>query len=414
VLHRGHGEKPKFLFVFSVFPPSGFSLWFKKSKQINFKNMNNQDRRNFLKAGTTLGASLLATSAFSFSQTNRKAIPGKEVGKNPTAIKSRTLGTGKHSLEVSAIGLGCMSMTSNSYNPPRDKGDMVKVIRGAVERGVTFFDTAETYGPFTSEEYVGEALKPLRNQVVIASKFGFKHENGKSVGRDAKPESIRKAVEGMLRRLQTDRIDLLYLHRVDPQVPIEDVAGTVKELIKEGKALHFGLSEASPANIRKAHAVQPVTALQNEYSLVERVPENGVLDVCEELGIGFVPWCPVVRGFLADRFNEYTRFAPESRFVAVPYMAPEAIKNNMALLDLVNEWAVRKEATPVQISLAWLLAQKPWIVPIPGTTRIHHLEENLGATNVNFTTNELREFRTAFEKIKLMGVRAPESAQKDV
>ncbi|MDB5021043.1 MAG: aldo/keto reductase [Pedobacter sp.] len=376
--------------------------------------MNNQDRRTFLKAGTTLGASILATSAFGVSPTIGKTAPGNEVEKSPPLVKRRTLGTGKHSLEVSAIGLGCMSMTSNSYNPPRDKGEMGKVIRAAFEKGITFFDTAEFYGPFTSEEYVGAALKPLRNQVVIASKFGFKYENGKSIGRDSRPENIRKAVEGMLGRLQTDRIDLLYLHRVDPQVPIEDVAGTVKDLIKEGKALHFGLSEASATNIRKAHAVQPLTALQNEYSLVERVHEHGTLDLCEELGIGFVPWCPVVRGFLADRFNEYTRFSEESRFTAVPYMAPEALKNNMALLNLVYEWAVRKKATPVQISLAWLLAQKPWIVPIPGTTRIHHLEENIGGTDVNFTAAELREFRTAFEKIKLIGVRASESAQKDV
>lgn len=373
--------------------------------------MKQQNRRHFLKTGATFGGSLLATSAFSFAQT-----PNSSKSKNVSdvKIKHRTLGTGKNSLEVSAIGLGCMSMTSNSYNPPRDKGDMVKVIRGAVERGITFFDTAEFYGPFTSEAYVGEALKPLRNKVVIASKFGFKFQNEKSTGRDARPESLRKAVEGMLRRLQTDHIDLLYLHRVDPQVLIEDVAGTVKDFIKEGKALHFGLSEASHENIRKAHSVQPVTALQNEYSLVERVHENGTLKLCEELGIGFVPWCPVVRGFLADRFNEYTRFSDESRFTSVPYMLPDALKNNMALLNLVIDWSVRKGVTPVQLSLGWLLSQKPWIVPIPGTTRLHHLEENLGAVNVNFTADELREFRTAFEKIKLMGVRAPETALKDV
>jgi aryl-alcohol dehydrogenase-like predicted oxidoreductase len=375
--------------------------------------MSNQNRRNFLKIGATLGGSLLATSALSIAETSKT---GKS-GENKPAIAKlnhRKLGTGKHSLEVSNIGLGCMSMTSNSYNPPRDKGAMVKVIRGAVERGVTFFDTAEVYGPYTSEEYVGEALKPFRKEVVIASKFGFQFDNGKNVGRDARPESLRKALEGMLRRLQTDHIDLLYLHRVDPQVPIEDVAGTVKELIKEGKALHFGLSEASHENIRKAHAVQPLTALQNEYSLLERVHENKTLDICQELGIGFVPWCPVVRGFLADRFNEYTRFAPESRFVAVPYMAPDAMKNNMALLDLVTNWSVRKGVTPAQFSLGWLLAQKPWIVPIPGTTRFHHLEENLRAADVKFSVEELRDFRAAFEKIKLMGVRAPETALKDM
>jgi aryl-alcohol dehydrogenase-like predicted oxidoreductase len=291
---------------------------------------------------------------------------------------------------------------------------MVKLIRNAVDRGVTFFDTAEAYGPFTSEEYVGEALKPVRDKVVIASKFGFKFEDGKSVGRDSKPASIRKAVEASLKRLQTDRIDLLYLHRVDPQVPIEEVARTVKDLIKEGKARYFGLSEASLENIRKAHAVHPVSALQNEYSLVERVHENKTLDLCEELGIGFVPWCPVVRGFMADRFNEYSRFSEESRFPAVHYFTPEAIKNNMALLDLVRIWSERKNITPVQFALAWLLAQKPWIVPIPGTTRLHHLEEDLGALTVKFTPGELKEFREAFAKIPLLGVRAPESVFKNM
>lgn len=359
------------------------------------------DRRNFLKAtGLVLGASALGNSAF--ANAPQQAKKGK-----------RILGTGKHALEVSALGLGCMSMTSNSYNPPRNKADMVDVIRGAVERGVTFFDTAEVYGPFTSEEYVGAGLKPFRDEVVIATKFGFSFANGKSTGKDARPESIRKAVEGSLKRLQTDRIDLLYLHRVDPKVPIEEVAGTVKDLIKEGKALHFGLSEASPANIRKAHAIQPVTALQNEYSVLERVHENTVIDTCEELGIGFVPWCPVVRGFLADRFNEYTRFSEDSRFTQVGYMLPEAMKHNMALLNLVREWSVRKGITPVQFSLAWLMAQKPWMVPIPGTTLLHHLDENLGAIGVTFTANELKEFRTEMEKIKVMGVRKPEEALID-
>lgn len=371
------------------------------------------NRRNFLKTGALVSGSLLAAPLLSFG---KNILPNQEatlaIDVNAT---ERILGTGKHSLKVSALGLGCMSMTSNSYNPPRDKSDMVNVIRGAVEQGVTFFDTAEFYGPFSSEEYVGEALKPLRNQVVIASKFGFEFENGKSTGgRDSKPASIRKAVEGMLRRLQTDHIDLLYQHRVDPKIPIEDVAGTVKDLIKEGKALHFGLSEASHENIRKAHAIQPVTALQNEYSLLERVHENGTLDLCEELGIGFVPWCPIVRGFLADRFNEYTRFAEESRFSAVPYMKPEALKNNMPLIDLVCQWALRKNVTPVQLSLGWLMAQKPWIVPIPGTTRLHHLKEDLGANDVKFTSTELTEFRSAFEKIKLVGVRSIETASKDV
>lgn len=371
-------------------------------------------RRNFIKNASLLGMAAAASPALAGEMSfGSKGSIGNKVNGNGK-IKTRTLGKGNYVLEVSALGLGCMSMTSNSYNPPRDKSDMVKVIRGAVERGVTFFDTAEFYGPHTNEEYVGEALKPLRNDVVIATKFGFRFENGRAAGRDSRPESIRKAVEGSLKRLKTDRIDLLYLHRVDPNVPIEDVAGTVKELIKEGKALRFGLSEASPENIRKAHKIQPVTALQNEYSILERVPENTVLDTCEELGIGFVPWCPVVRGFLADRFNEYTTFAEESRFAAVPYMQPEAVKNNMALLNLIVDWSVRKNSTPAQFSLAWLMAQKPWIVPIPGTTRLHHLDENLGAINVEFTQDELNEFRDEMEKIKLVGVREPESALRDM
>lgn len=371
------------------------------------------NRRNFLKTGALVSSSLLAAPLLSFG---KNILPNQEptlaIDVNTT---ERILGTGKHSLKVSALGLGCMSMTSNSYNPPRDKNEMTKVILGAADLGVTFFDTAEFYGPFTDEIYVGEALQPIRDQVVIASKFGFDFENGKSTGkRNAKPQNIRKAVEGMLQRLKTDRIDLLYLHRVDPNVPIEDVAETVKDLIKEGKALHFGLSEASHENIRKAHKIQPVTALQNEYSLLERVHENGTIELCEELGIGFVPWCPIVRGFLADRFNEYTRFSEQSRFPQVPYMKLDALKNNMPLIDLVCEWANRKEVTPVQLSLGWLMAQKPWIVPIPGTTRLHHLKENMGATKVNFSPAELQEFRTAFEQIKLMGTRAKETAKLDV
>lgn len=291
---------------------------------------------------------------------------------------------------------------------------MIPVIRGAVEKGVTFFDTAEIYGPFTNEEIVGEALAPFRDEVVLASKFGFKFENGQSVGRDARPESIRKAVEGMLRRLRTDRIDLLYLHRADPGVPVEETAGTVSELIREGKALHFGLSEVSPQTLRKAHAVHPVSALQSEYSLIQRVHENEVLDTCEELGVGFVPWGPVCRGFLADKFNEYSRFSEDSRYSSVSYFSPEALKVNMELLDLVRSWAMRKGATPAQISLAWLLAEKSWIVPIPGTTKLHHVEENLGAIDVKFSEDELTEFRDAFSAIELIGVRTPESALTDM
>ncbi len=369
----------------------------------------NQNRRDFFKLSAAAGASLVASNAFG------KTMPVERNDSEFTKMpgQTRILGKGNHALEVSPIGLGCMSMTSKSYNPVQPKAEMINVIRGAYDKGVTFFDTAEVYGPFTDEEYVGEALKPIRDKVLIGSKFGFSFESGQRGGRDSRPESIRKAVEGMLKRLQTDRIDLLYLHRVDPNVPVEDVAGTVKDLIKEGKALHFGLSEASPATIRKAHAVQPVTALQSEYSLLERVLETEVIDTCEELGIGMVPWGPVCRGFLGDKFNEYSRFSEDSRFSQVPYFTPEAIENNMEMLRLVREWAMRKNATPAQISLAWLLAQKPWIVPIPGTVKLHHVEENQGALNVSFTTEELKEFREAIDKIELIGFRTPDTVFTD-
>jgi aryl-alcohol dehydrogenase-like predicted oxidoreductase len=371
-------------------------------------------RREFLATGLGVTASMVTLTAGTQAQGrgSNSAVQGAtgvRARSEPLQDGRRMLGT----LEVSSIGLGCMSMTSGSYNPPRPKRDMIPVIRGAVDLGVTFFDTAEVYGPFTNEEYVGEALAPVRDQVVMASKFGFAFENGGRAGRNSRPEHIREAVEGMLRRLRTDRIDLLYLHRVDPEVPIEEVAGTVSELIEQGKALHFGLSEASPETIRRAHAVQPVTALQTEYSLVQRFPEGAVLATCEELGIGFVPWGPVCRGFLGDKFNEYSRFAEESRHASVPYFTPEALRANMVLLDLVREWGRRKGATPAQLSLAWLLAQQPWIVPIPGTTKLHHLEEDLGATAVTFTPDELRAFREACSAIELVGVRSRESALTD-
>ncbi len=369
------------------------------------------NRREFLVTGLGVAAPLLALSTDVQAQgpgKNAESLSKADApaGASPARNDRRMLGT----LEVSPLGLGCMSMNSGHYNPPRSKEDMIPVIRGAVERGVTFFDTAEVYGPFTNEELVGEALAPVRDQVVIASKFGFQFDGDRRAGRNSRPEHIRKAVEGMLRRLQTDRIDLLYQHRADPEVPVEDVAGTVRELIAEGKALHFGLSEMSPETIRRAHAVQPVTALQSEYSIVQRVLENEVLATCEELGIGFVPWGPVCRGFLADKFNEYSRFAEESRHASVPYFTADALTTNMAVLDLVRRWARRKGITPAQFSLAWLLAQKPWIVPIPGTTKLHHVEENLGALDVTFSPEELTELRKAFSKIDLQGVRPPESA----
>ena len=370
-------------------------------------NKKNIDRRTFLTTSALASAGLPLLWPGQHTFTHHPERSGKSMG---AKLEKRMLG----SLEVSAIGLGCMSMSSGSYNPPRSNKDMIPVIRGAVELGVNFFDTAEVYGPFTNEEIVGEALAPFRDQVVIATKLGFKFTNGQRAGRDARPDSIRKALEGMLRRLKTDRIDLLYLHRIDPNIPIEDVAGTFSDLIKEGKILHYGLSEVSPETLSRAHKVYPVTALQSEYSIIQRVPENQVLATCEELGIGFVPWGPVCRGFLADKFNEYSRFSKDSRFASVPYFTAEAIQRHMPLLNLVREWARRKEATPAQISLAWMLAEKPFIVPIPGTTKYHHLKEDLGALEVTFTPEELNEFREAFSKVELVGVRPMESALKDM
>lgn len=377
------------------------------NSKLNRAKNKGVNRRDFISKSALLGAGM-AAAPLAFANENHSS--SEKPIKNPAISKGkRMLGT----LEVSPIGLGCMSMKSGSYNPPRDKKDMIPVIRGAVDLGVTFFDTAEVYGPFTDEELVGEALSPVRDQVVIASKFGFDFANGSRAGRNSRPEHIRKAVEGMLKRLRTDRIDLLYLHRLDPNVPVEDVAGTAKNLIQEGKALHFGLSEVSPETIRKAHAEQRVSALQSEYSLIQRALENEVIDTCGELGIGFVPWGPVCRGFLGDKFNEYSRFSDDSRFAAVPYFTPEAIKAHMEVLILVREWARKKNATPAQISLAWLLAQRPYIVPIPGTTKLHHVKENQGALSISFTDAELKDFREALEKITLVGVRNPETALID-
>lgn len=382
----------------------------KNTLSLNVQDEKGINRRSFMTRSALIGVGLTTSSSAWASAKSNSNNSKATRSSSSNVYEKRKLG----SLEVSPIGLGCMSMTSGHYNPPRDKSEMVKVVRGAVDRGVTFFDTAEYYGPFTNEEVVGEALKPVRDQVVIATKFGFQFENGQPVGRNSRPEHIRKAVEGMLQRLQTDRIDLLYLHRLDPEVPVEEVAGTVSKLIEEGKARHFGVSELSPETLRRAHAVQPVAALQSEYSLIQRLHENKVLATCEELGIGFVPWGPVCRGFLGDKFNEYSRFSEESRHSEVPYFTPEALQANMALLNLTREWALQKGATPAQFSLAWLLAQKPFIVPIPGTTKLHHLEENLGAIDLKFTPDELKEFRNAFSKIALVGVRPAESALTDL
>jgi aryl-alcohol dehydrogenase-like predicted oxidoreductase len=321
---------------------------------------------------------------------------------------------GKSNLEVSALGLGCMGM-SFSYGPPKDKQEMISVLRAAVERGVTFFDTAEVYGPFTNEELVGEALAPFRRQVVIATKFGFElHPDGRPgwVGLNSRPEHIKEAVEGSLKRLKVETIDLLYQHRVDPKVPIEDVAGAVKALIHQGKVTHFGLSEAGVQTIRRAHAVQPLTALQSEYSLWTRAPQKEVIPTLEELGIGFVPYSPLGKGFLTGKMDERTTFDGSDFRSTLPRFTPEALKANQALVDLLGQIGERKKATPAQIALAWLLAQKPWIVPIPGTTKLHRLEENIGAASVELTPDDLREIDSAASKITVHGDRYPEQLER--
>ncbi len=327
-------------------------------------------------------------------------------------MQKRKLGTS--GLEVSAIGLGCMGM-SFSYGPPKDKQEMISLLRTAVERGVTFFDTAEVYGPYTNEELVGEALSPFREQVVIATKFGFQLKPDGSpgwLGLNSRPEHIKEVAEASLKRLKVDVIDLFYQHRVDPDVPIEDVAGAVKELIREGKVKHFGLSEAGVQTIRRAHAVQPVTALQSEYSLWWRRPEAEVLPTLEELGIGLVPYSPLGKGFLTGKIDENATFDSSDFRSTLPRFTPEALKANQALVDLLGTIAERKGATPAQIALAWLLAQKPWIVPIPGTTKLHRLDENLGAAAVELTADDLREIETAASKIPVQGDRYPEKLEQ--
>jgi aryl-alcohol dehydrogenase-like predicted oxidoreductase len=325
-------------------------------------------------------------------------------------MKKRKLGN----LEVSALGLGCMGM-STSYNPIPDKQEMLSLLRAAVDRGVTFFDTAEVYGPFTNEELLGEALSPVRDQVVIATKFGFKIDPAAQrviVGVDSRPEHIKAVAEASLKRLKTDRIDLFYQHRVDPDVPIEDVAGAVKELIQEGKIKHYGLSEPGVQTIRRAHAVQPITAIQNEYSLWTRGPETEVLPVLEELGIGFVPYSPLGRGFLTGKIDENATFDSTDFRANLPRFTPEALKANQTLVDLLRSIGEQKNATPAQIALAWLLAQKPWIVPIPGTTKSHRLEENIGAIDVDLTADDLRAIDDAASQITVLGARYPEQLQR--
>src|SRR5580704_5125225 len=318
---------------------------------------------------------------------------------------------GKSNLEVSALGLGCMSM-SFGYGPAGDKQEMIALIRSAVENGITFFDTAEVYGPFANEELVGEALAPMRNRVVIATKFGFDCDGGQRRGLNSQPAHIKEVVEASLKRLKTDVIDLLYQHRVDTNTPIEEVAGTVKELIQQGKVKHFGLSEAGVQTIRRAHKVQPVAALQSEYSLWWREPEEEVIPTLEELGIGFVPFSPLGKGFLTGKISEDTKFDKNDFRNIVPRFSEENRKANQAVVDLVGTFAQQKKVAPAQIALAWLLAQKPWIVPIPGTTKLHRLEENIGAVNVTLSPDELRELGTAAAKIPVQGARYPEELQK--
>jgi len=326
-------------------------------------------------------------------------------------MQHRTLGT--NGLEVSALGFGCMGI-SQSYGRPLSRADGIAVIRAAVEGGVTFFDTAEVYGPYANEDVVGEALEPVRDQVAIATKFGFNIENGKMAGLNSRRSQIRSVADASLKRLRTDRIDLFYQHRVDPNVPIEDVAGTVKELIREGKVRHFGLSEAAAQTIRRAHTVQPVAALQSEYSLWWREPEQEVLPTLEELGIGFVPFSPLGKGFLTGTIDETTSFDPTDFRNSVPRFTQENRKANLTFVEWLKEFAERRNATPAQIALAWLLAQKPWIAPIPGTTKRHRLEENLGATQIRLTADDLRDIDRAASDIAVYGARYPEHLQKMV
>ena len=363
---------------------------------------NQLARRRFLAGGLAVGAAALLSSSL-HGMAHAAALSSPSATKNrqqPRSLPQRRLG----SLQVSAIGLGCLPMVGY-YGGTYAKKDMIALIRRAYDSGVTFFDTAEVYGPYTSEEWVGEALAPVRDKVVIATKFGFGVEEGWPTALNSRPDHIRRAVEGSLRRLRTDHIDLLYQHRVDPKVPMEDVAGTVKDLIREGKVLHFGLSEASAASIRRAHAVQPVSAVQSEYSLLWREPETKIFPTLRELGIGLVPYCPLGRGFLTGAIDENSRFTT-GRLSTLPQFTPEALKHNMPLPRLIRSWAERKQCTMSQFAIAWLLAQAPWIAPIPGTTNPAHLDDFLGGAAVSLTPEELEEFEREYGGITLMGHRA--------
>lgn len=363
---------------------------------------NQLARRRFLAGGLAVGAAALLSSPLcGMGHAATPSAPSTAKSTQlPHSLPQRRLG----SLQVSAIGLGCLPMVGY-YGGTYAKKDMVALIRRAYDNGVTFFDTAEVYGPYTSEEWVGEALAPVRDKVVIATKFGFGVEEGRPTALNSRPDHIRRAVEGSLRRLRTDHIDLLYQHRVDPKVPMEDVAGTVKDLIREGKVLHFGLSEASAASIRRAHAVQPVSAVQSEYSLLWREPETKIFPTLRELGIGLVPYCPLGRGFLTGAIDENSRFTT-GRLSTLPQFTPEALKHNMPLPHLIRAWAERKQCTMSQFAIAWLLAQAPWIAPIPGTTNPAHLDDFLGGASVSLIPAELEEFEREYAKITLMGHRA--------
>lgn len=368
-------------------------------KDSNRQNISqSSDRRNFLKNGITLGAILIA------GPTLASGPPITTTSFNSPSPGKRILGSGKNSLEVSSLGLGCMGMSYHRSFIP-DKKVMIALIRRAKDLGVSFFDTAEAYGPLVNEELVGEALRPFRKEIVLATKFGFK-EGKTTLGLDSRPQNIRKVVEQSLKRLNTDYIDLLYQHRVDPNIPIEDVAGTVKDLISEGKVMHFGMSEANSETIRKAHAVQPITALQSEYSLVTRQPEYDVIKVCEELGIGFVPYSPLSRGLITGYINERTRYiASNDNRASLPRYQPEAIIANWPLIDILKEFGDQRGLTVAQVALAWLLAQKPFIVPIPGTTKLAHLQENMWAADFKFDAQELQEITNKLSKVKIVGDR---------
>ncbi|MCC8145938.1 MAG: aldo/keto reductase [Bacteroidales bacterium] len=375
---------------------------------------NGISRRNFLKAGAAFGAAMCVPPVIGNVFAQQTTTSKYDNNKQSILTQRRTLGSGKNSLNVSALGLGCMGMNYHRGSHP-DKKAMIKLIHQAVEHGVTFFDTAEVYGPFTNEGIVGEAIASLKKDLEICTKFGFNYEGGISNGLNSRPERIRKVAEDSLKRLGIEAIDLFYQHRFDPEVPIEDVAGTVKDLIREGKVKHFGLCEVSAETIRRAHAVQPLTAIQSEYHLMWKEPEKDILPVCEELGIGFVPYSPINRGFLGGALNEYTKFdANNDNRASLPRFTPEAIRANTVIVELLNKFGRTRGITSSQVALAWLLMQKPWIVPIPGTTKLAHLEENLWASDITFTSDELSELTFAISKNKIVGDRYNVEQQRQV